>query len=73
MTIHASDNNVTIILIWEVIYEQGSPKDGYITRRGVFLEHFVFLSTWLVRWIRPKLYTTTGQEWENREYKLFDR
>ena len=21
----------------------------------------------------PKLYTTTGQEWENRKYKLFDR
>ena len=38
----------------------------------VFLEHFVFLSTSLVRWTWPKLYTTTGQEWENRKYQWFD-
>ena len=38
----------------------------------LFLEHFVFLLTWLVRWTWPKFYTTTGQEWENRKYKLFD-
>ena len=37
-----------------------------------FCKHFVFLSTWLVRWTWPKLYTTTGQEWENRKYNLFD-
>ena len=34
---------------------------------------FVFLSTWPVRWTWPKLYTTTGQERENRKYKLFDQ
>ena len=51
---------------------QGSPKDGYITAI-VFLEDLVFLSTWLLRWTWPKLYTTTGREWENRKYKLFDR
>jgi len=28
----------------------------------VYLEHFVFLSTWLVRWTWPKWYITTGQE-----------
>jgi len=38
--------------------QQGSTKDGYIPA-VVFLEHFVFLSTWLVRWTWPKLYTTT--------------
>ena len=50
---------------------QGSSKDGYMPRR-CFLEHLCF-STWLVHWTWPKLYTTTGQEWENRKYKLFDR
>jgi len=42
-------------------------------RLYILLEHFVFLSTWLVCWTWPKLYTTTCQEWENRKYKLFDR
>jgi len=55
-----------------IILKQGSPKDSY-THAIVGLELFVFLSTWLVRWTWPKLYTSTGQEWENRKYKLFDR
>ena len=41
-----------------------------ISLAAVFLENLVFLSTWLVRWTRSKLYT--GQEWENKKYKLFD-
>jgi len=46
-------------------------EQGYIPRR-CFFRTFVFLSTWLVCWTWPKLYTTTSQEWENRKYKLFD-
>ena len=38
----------------------------------VYTEHFVFLSTSLVRWTWPKLYTTTGKEWENRINMVFD-
>ena len=38
-----------------------------------FFNILFFLSTWLVRWTWPKLYTSTGQEWENRKYKLFDQ
>ena len=37
-----------------------------------FCKHFVFHTILLVHWTWPKVYTTTGQEWENRKYKFFD-
>jgi len=46
-------------------YDKQAVQRTAISPAVVFcLEHFVFLSTWLVRWTWPKLYTTTGQEWE---------
>ena len=44
-------------------------KGQLYPHRCFFCKHFVFLSTWLLRWTWPKLYTTTGQEWENRKNK----
>ena len=39
----------------------------------VFFRTFCVSLNLTVNWTWPKLYTTTGQEWENKKYKLFDR
>jgi len=46
-----------VLFCYFCYFKQGSPKDGYIPRRC---------------FLRTKLYTTTGQDWQNRKYKLFD-
>ena len=60
-------SNVSPYLKWSSDHTNKAVQRTAISLAVIFLEHFVFLLTW------PKLYTTTGQEWENRKYKLFDQ
>ena len=69
--------SVTEFAFWNIQdyccnFKQGSPKDSYIPHRYSF-RTFCFSLNLTGTLNLSKLYTTTGQEWENRKYKLFDQ
>ena len=66
----------TLFLTWVLTVENSVKylRTLFVTRqsKGRLYPQFVFISIWLVRWTWSQVYTTNGQEWENRKYKLFD-